>query len=338
MDELRENLSREFPEQTPIRRSRYIPDCLIGRSKVWKSGRETITDTHQLYPDGALQGYIRGQESSVESSLTSRIWSTMSRITMLTVGLGSKLVTAGINTLRVHGREHLETALSRSTGVPLLSMFNHNSCFDDPGLMGGILSVAQLADKQGMRWGISATEVIFVNRFLSTFWALGKVVPVMRGWGPRQPALDFLIDRLNEGSWVNIFPEAKVNDTQCEERYKWGVGRLVAESKKSPIILPVYHVGMNRILPNPKAGESQPFLIRPGNLVTVCIGEPIDMSVERELLNNENPEESWSRITRELEKVMRELEKKTVALHRVNLVVWLKRWHDTRDVYSYLLT
>ena len=29
---------------------------------------------------------------------------------------------------------------------------------------------------------------------------------------------------------------------------------------------------MNRVLPNPGPGESQPFVIRPGNLVTVCIG------------------------------------------------------------------
>ena len=32
------------------------------------------------------------------------------------------------------------------------------------------------------------------------FWALGKVIPVVRGWSAKQPAMDFLIDRLNEGT------------------------------------------------------------------------------------------------------------------------------------------
>ncbi len=46
-----------------------------------------------------------------------------------------------------------------------------------------------------MRWGCSAAEVIFSNRVFSNFFALGKVVPVVRGWGARQPGIDFLIGK-----------------------------------------------------------------------------------------------------------------------------------------------
>jgi hypothetical protein len=46
-----------------------------------------------------------------------------------------------------------------------------------------------------MRWGCSAAEVIFSNRVFSTFFALGKVIPVVRGWGARQPGIDFLIGK-----------------------------------------------------------------------------------------------------------------------------------------------
>ena len=36
---------------------------------------------------------------------------------------------------------------------------------------------------------------------------------------------------------------------------------------------------MNRVLPNPqRPGEGQPMVIRPGNLVTVCVGEPVDLT------------------------------------------------------------
>ena len=63
-----------------------------------------------------------------------------------------------------------------------------------------------------MRWSVSATEIIFLNRPLSVFWSLGKVVPGVRGWGARQPAIDFLINRLNEGTKkLHILGLNKVN-------------------------------------------------------------------------------------------------------------------------------
>ena len=31
----------------------------------------------------------------------------------------------------------------------------------------------------GLRWGASASEVIFVNKALATFWSLGKVTSVL---------------------------------------------------------------------------------------------------------------------------------------------------------------
>merc|ERR1712106_748603 len=91
-----------------------------------------------------------------------------------------------------------------------VSVINHNSCFDDPGIWGAVLRPSQLADTVKMRWGASASEVIFSNRAISTFWSLGKVVPIVRGWGVNQPAMEFLLYRLNDGGWVNIFPEARV--------------------------------------------------------------------------------------------------------------------------------
>jgi len=334
-----QELSRQFPEETPIRRSKYIPDCLIGKTIVWKDGRQTITHTHELFPPGALQLCARSHSGdSTTASITARFWYETSRLTMLTVGMVCKFFTAGINKTIVHGTENLKNALSRPLDKPLLSIFNHNSCFDDPGLMGGILTFSQLADVKGMRWSVSATEVIFINSWVSKFFALGKVVPVTRGWGPQQPAMNFLVNRLNEGGWVNIFPEGKVIDTKSEDRYRWGVGRLVMEAKVSPIILPVYHVGMNTILPNPKEGEDQPVVVRPGNLVTVCIGEPIDLSGLREFYKSDSIERSWIGITSEIQRAMIELEAVTQKLHKQNIQRWIQCWHDSRDLYSYLLT
>ena len=92
--------------------------------------------------------------------------------------------------------------------------------------------------------------------------------------------MNFLQSRLDAGGWVNVFPEGKVNWPRENLRLKWGVGRLIADSQADKLfVLPVYHHGMASVLPNPESkGERQPVVPRLGNLVTVCIGQPIDFA------------------------------------------------------------
>lgn len=42
------------------------------------------------------------------------------------------------------------------------------------------------------------------NSIVSKIFALGQVVPTVRGAGIYQPAMDFALDRLNDGSWVRL--------------------------------------------------------------------------------------------------------------------------------------
>jgi len=316
------------------------PNVLVSKTRVWRDGKEMITEVNGLFPDGVVSSITPSTSNVDTMGIKSRLWKTACSITMLTFGMGAKLILRGMNTTIVHGQENLNAVWYREPGRPLLSVINHNSCFDDPGIWGAVLSPMQLFDSIKMRWGAAASEVLFSNMPLSTFYSLGKVVPIVRGWGVYQPAMEFLLERLNGGGWVNIFPEARVNVDGRHIRYKWGVGRLLWDCSKSPLILPVVHMGMSNVLPNPGVGEKQSAIVRPGNLVTVNIGHPIDLS---KLLNrlkkaNVDNEEARRCVTEEIQKIMNELHDETKKLHYKNIIKWTSRWHDKFDLTPSILT
>jgi len=317
------------------------PGVLISNTRVWRGGKEMVTEVGGLFPAGVVDHITPGTRELVTApSLGGRVWEVVCSATMLTFGMGAKLVLRGLNTTVVHGRENMDLALGRGSGRSLLSVINHQSCFDDPGVWGAVLRPGQLADRVGMRWGASASEVIFANKALASFWSLGKVVPIVRGWGVHQPAMQFLLDRLNGGGWVNIFPEARVNADGGHIRYKWGVGRLVWDCATTPLLLPVVHLGMDRVLPNPREGEGQTAIIRPGNLVTVNIGEPVDLGgmVERLRQAGVGAVEARRAITQEVQDIMGRLYTETKERHVENIMRWLARWHDGRDIVPSILT
>merc|ERR1719270_902152 len=314
------------------------PGVLIGETKVWRNGKEMITDVERIFPSGSTISMCPGTTNS-PMSITSRLWTTASSFTMLVVGLGAKFLLKTVNTTLVHGQENIDKMFT-SDG-PVLSVVNHHSCFDDPGIWGAVLSPSQLMNTRRMRWGASASEVIFANKPLETFWKLGKVIPIVRGWGVDQPAMQFLLDKLNRGGWVNIFPEGKVMVRENIERLRWGVGKLVWECERLPTIIPVLHLGMDSVLPNPKNDdESQPCVIRPGNLVTVNIGQPINLESMVKELKQKKVEAMEARrlLTEQIQNSMERLYQETKLLHRENIVKWLQRWHDRVDTTPSILT
>lgn len=135
----------------------------------------------------------------------------------------------------------------------------------------GVLDVSALARRSRMRWSLAAHDICFTNSFHSWLFALGKCVPVVRGAGVHQPALDFCVERLRRGDWVHIFPEGRVNVAKERIRLKWGVGRLVAECP-APLVLPVWHEGMDAVLPN-----REPYVLNFRKRVFLHVGEPIQI-------------------------------------------------------------
>uniref|UniRef100_A0A2P2ICA8 Tafazzin family protein n=1 Tax=Hirondellea gigas TaxID=1518452 RepID=A0A2P2ICA8_9CRUS len=143
------------------------------------------------------------------------------------VGTLSKMWLCWLNKTRIHNGETYDYWVnSRPSDQPLITVSNHYSCLDDP-LIYGTLPWHSLLSYSRMRWSLAAHDIVFTRRITSWFFASGKCVPVVRGIGVHQRAIDFCTNRLREGSWVHVFPEGKVNDKHNELRLKWGVGRMI---------------------------------------------------------------------------------------------------------------
>lgn len=167
----------------------------------------------------------------------------------------------------VHDEEQKSPSKERSRG--LITVSNHVSGLDDPCVLAAILPPKSIADLEGLRWTLCATDRCFRSRFWAHVFPHVKCIPLVRGAGIDQPLMDLAVELLSHGEWINMFPEGTRSQDGTVKTFRAGIGRLVADASPSPYIVPIAHRGMEKVLP---LGSWVP---RFRNRIDIAVGEPM---------------------------------------------------------------
>lgn len=100
--------------------------------------------------------------------------------------------------------------------------------------------------------------------------------------------------------------------TKENMRLKWGVGRMIYESPVTPIVIPIYHVGMDDVLPN-----EPPYILKLRKNLTFNYGNPIDFTEVVKLLRERKATDVEARkeITDRIQEELLKLKGETEILH-----------------------
>ncbi|KAF9376906.1 hypothetical protein CPB97_010524 [Podila verticillata] len=258
----------------------------------------------------------------------STLWNIASTMVIASVAVISKaFMTFGAQTSVHNINPFLDILCDPKRTRSILTVTNHTSTADDPLLWGALPWKCYWNPSRTIRYALGAQELCYPNKTIGAFFQCGQVVPIIRGNGIFQPAVNESIRLLQQGKWVHVFPEGKVNQSSELIRLKWGIGRILLElaghpvtqttptttSSEShttdnnnsnnsnsnsntndtnndndgrtwaqirdgmPIVVPIYHFGMDDIL-RLYPDNSSPIFPKLGLPLTIVFGEPIDFS------------------------------------------------------------
>ena len=112
------------------------------------------------------------------------------------------------NKLKVYEHEKYLNVLGdkRPPNQALLTLSNHQSTIDDPGLLAAVTPYKIMTDPLASRWGWCAREMCFPSKFTGWFFLHGKIFPIVRGLGLFQQGVREAEEHLVRGEHMHIFP------------------------------------------------------------------------------------------------------------------------------------
>lgn len=139
------------------------------------------------------------------------------------------------------------------------------------------------AGRGNMRFTVCTREICFGNALLSTFFSVGRGNAVMREAGLDQSSMAWFQAHADAGHWTQIFPEARtwqeggtpLRDSEGRWAssggrlgepfsgvgpFKRGVGKIVANARVPPVVVPLFHEGMAKVLPQEPDNEVASFV------------------------------------------------------------------------------
>lgn len=236
----------------------------------------------------------RGDDFFYQYPRGSTLWKFLHYSTSVFVIGMSKIFLKLFYNVRVNNFNNLQTALDRSKQEDrgLMTIMNHMSTVDDP-FVWATFPMSLYKSLSNIRFCLGAHNICFKNKFVSNFFTLGGVLSTERfGKGPFQGSIDCGIKILSKNghkdgysSWMHVYPEAFVLQLQppynnSMRYFKWGVTRMILESSKPPIIVPIFGTGFEKIAPEDETLPTWKHFINSwGATVNVTVGEPVQENI-----------------------------------------------------------
>ncbi|CCE62955.1 hypothetical protein TPHA_0D03190 [Tetrapisispora phaffii CBS 4417] len=248
----------------------------------------------------------RGDDFLMQYPRNSKVWKMFSHFTCLfTVGV-SKLIITSLYNVELNHFDRLERAIDKAhdQNRGIMTVMNHMSVIDDP-FIWAVFPWKTYRKLDNIRWCLGAHNVCFTNKFISTYFSLGQTLSTERfGAGPFQGSIDATVRllspdetlknmdtlkshfKMNRPAWVHVYPEGFVLQLQppfsnSMRYFKWGITRMILESTRQPVIVPIFTTGFENIAPEDTA-ESPVDRYLPagyGTKINVTVGKEIDEHV-----------------------------------------------------------
>lgn len=236
---------------------------------------------------------------------------------MSVLGLYSKFAMQICNTTHFDNDQELRRLIAQGApgrqGRGLVTVSNHVTAVDDPGMVATLIDAKDFASPVHLRWQMCAADRCFRARALLPMFRGGRVLPVLRGGGTSHHFIDDVVRKLEAGDWVHVFPTGKRDpDSRSLGPLKPGVGRIVASCEQTPVVVPFYHYGMERIQCKAR-GEVLPITF--GANMHLFVGEPLDFEplVRAHRATGSSEQQLHAAIVAKVDGAMRELQARALA-------------------------